>query len=142
MSKDRALLEKVLALAINPGAVEGEAIAALNRARELVKRNPALAHPPPQTPTPAHQPPPQATFKVRITSVHPDWVLILVGLLSKQAYEWDLKSKIEFDFSASLTAIDVVCDGSRSACAAFEKHVEWCVTYINQRIVSQGGLSD
>ena len=127
MSNDRDRLEKVLALAINPGAVEGEAVAALHRARQLVKQNPSLAHPPQQTPLPVHQPAPEATFKVKITSVHPDWIFVLVGLLSKQAYELELRSKIEFDFSQTLTTIDVVCDGPQTSCTAFEKHVEWCV---------------
>ena len=135
MSNDRDRLEKVLALAINPGAVEGEAVAALHRARQLVKQNPSLAHPPQQQiPSPIHQPASQATFKVKITSVHPDWILILVGLLSKQAYVLELRSKIEFDFSQALTTIDVVCDGPQTSCRAFEKHVEWCVDYINQQL--------
>ena len=36
MSRDR--FEKILAVAVNPGAYEGEAIAALRKARELVER--------------------------------------------------------------------------------------------------------
>ena len=36
-------LDKVLAVAINPGAYEQEAVAALRKARQLVKREPALA---------------------------------------------------------------------------------------------------
>jgi Protein of unknown function (DUF2786) len=40
MTDDRTRLEKVLAVAVNPGAIEGEAIAALRRARELVSRIP------------------------------------------------------------------------------------------------------
>src|SRR5437899_1946698 len=36
-------LDKVLAVAINPGAYEPEAVAALRKARQLVKRDPALA---------------------------------------------------------------------------------------------------
>ena len=81
-----------------------------------------------------HQPAPQATFKVKITKVHPDWILIRVGLLSKQAYVLELRSKLEFDFSQALTTIDVVCDGPQTSCTAFEKHVEWCVDYINQQL--------
>ena len=37
---DKDRLDKVLAVAINPGAYEQEAIAALHKARELVKREP------------------------------------------------------------------------------------------------------
>ena len=67
MSNDRDRLENVLALAINPGAVEGEALAAFRRARELVKKNASLAHPP-SPPRLLCQPSPQATFKVKIAS--------------------------------------------------------------------------
>jgi hypothetical protein len=41
LNKDR--LDKVLAVAINPGAYEQEAVAAFHKARELVKRYPKLA---------------------------------------------------------------------------------------------------
>src|SRR5690242_13364281 len=133
MADERQRFEKVLALAINPGAVEGEAIAAFQRARELVRQNPSLAHP--QSPPPSGpDPSPQATFKVTITEVHPDWILILVGLLSKTAYELNLKQKIEFDFSHSLTAINILCDGAQSACTKFGREVEWAVNYINEQL--------
>jgi hypothetical protein len=135
MSKDRQRFEKVLALAIDPGAIEGEAVAALLRLRELVKQNPSLAHPPELTaPAPKRPSGPEATFTVKITSVHPDWVLIIAGQLSKNAYELDLKSKIEFDFSSTLTAINIVCDGSKSSCDAFGKEVEWYVDYVNKKL--------
>ena len=45
MSKSRELLGKIMAVAVNPGAYEDEAISALRRARELVKQDPSLAHP-------------------------------------------------------------------------------------------------
>jgi hypothetical protein len=134
MADDHRRFEKVLALAIDPGAIEGEAIAAFRRARELVRQNPSLAHPL-SSPVPATpDPPPQATFKVSITDVHPDWILILAGLLSKTAYELNLKQKIDFDFSRSLTAINILCDGSLSACTKFEREVEWAVNYINEQL--------
>ena len=41
---DRKKIEKMLAVAISPGAYEEEAIAALRKAREIVKQNPLLAH--------------------------------------------------------------------------------------------------
>src|ERR1700756_3263470 len=53
---DRERLSKVLAIAINPGSYEQEAVAALRRARELVKLDPTLAHPPPAPPEPAQLP--------------------------------------------------------------------------------------
>ena len=84
MADDRTRLEKVLAVAINPGAVEGEAFAALRRARELVKQNPALAHPPspPASESHPHQPVTaiEATFTANITDV------ILTGHSSLQDF--------------------------------------------------------
>ena len=44
MIGDKERFEKVLALAIDPGAYEGEAIAAFRKARELAKRNPSLTN--------------------------------------------------------------------------------------------------
>jgi hypothetical protein len=57
MSNDRDRLEKVIAVALNPGAYEEEAFTALRKARELVRQDPQLAHAPPP-PTPAPEPPP------------------------------------------------------------------------------------
>jgi hypothetical protein len=129
---DRERFDKVWALAVNPGAIEGEALAAFRKMRELVKENPALGHPAPQT-APAPKPP-QATLKARITRVHSEWVLILIGQLSKRAYELDLRNKITFDFSAAQTAIELVCEGSADACNEFERHVDWCIDYINRKL--------
>jgi hypothetical protein len=41
MSRDR--FDKIIAIAVNPGAYEEEAIAALLKARQLAKENPSLA---------------------------------------------------------------------------------------------------
>jgi hypothetical protein len=47
MAGDRDRFNKVLAIAVNPGSYEQEAIAALRKARDFVKTDPSLAHPPP-----------------------------------------------------------------------------------------------
>jgi hypothetical protein len=47
MSEKREKFEKIIAVAINPGAYEDEAIAALRRARALAQENPSLAFPEP-----------------------------------------------------------------------------------------------
>jgi hypothetical protein len=47
MSEKRDKFAKIIAVAINPGAYEDEAIAALRRARALVQENPSLAYPEP-----------------------------------------------------------------------------------------------
>jgi hypothetical protein len=138
MTKDHEQFAKVLALAINPGAVEGEAVAALRRLRELVKRNPTLGHapshpsPPSSPPRPASQP--LSTLNVRVSTVHPDWLLILVSLLSRTAYQLALKYQIDFDFSETPTAVTVVCEGTDAACTSMSETVTWAVNYINAQL--------
>jgi hypothetical protein len=134
MANDRDRLTKVLALAMHPRTIPEEATAAFHRARDLVKANPSLAHPPAPPQQPAQSPPPQTTFKANVTLVHPDWILILVELLSKRAYQLDLKHQIGFDFSQTPTAVSVVCDGSQEACGAFERHMQRAINYINQKL--------
>src|SRR5258708_19856955 len=84
--KDR--LDKVLAVAINPGAYEQEAVAALHKARELVKRDPNLAYllPPTTYPLPWLDPPEESSFEVEITEVSDFWFPILLNALSEHAY--------------------------------------------------------
>jgi len=135
MAKDRDRLTKILTLAVHPQTVPQEALAAFRRARDLVKANPSLAHPPEaKKPQPIPEQLPQATFKAKITSVHPDWVLILTESLSNKAYDLNLKSKITFDFTQRLTTINVLCDGGDDACTAFGKHVEWAIDYANKKL--------
>ena len=42
---NRKQIDKMIAVALSPGAYEEEAIVALRKAREVVKKNPELAHP-------------------------------------------------------------------------------------------------
>jgi hypothetical protein len=96
MASDRDRLDKVLAIAINPGAYETEAVAALRAARQLIKKNPSLAHPTshPRVPTPKPAPVGEHSRQVRITNVAPFWLYIAINSLSQQAYGLGLKSKI------------------------------------------------
>jgi hypothetical protein len=131
-AEERDRLRKVLTLAMHPETIPEEALAAFNRARKIVESNPALAHPPePRKPAP---PPPRATFKATITSVHPDWILVVVGNLSGRAYDLGLKSKITFDFLQTPPAINVLCEGSQNACSEFEKHATWFTGHVNKQI--------
>jgi hypothetical protein len=135
MANDRDRLTKVLALAMHPQTVPNEAMAAFRRARDLVKANPSLAHPPsPPPPKSPATPAPEATFSANITSVHPDWILILVGSLSQRAYKLDLKHKIGFDFTQTLTSVQLVCEGTQDACNSIEKHMHWIIGYINDKL--------
>ena len=96
MANDRDRLQKVLTLAMHPQTVPQEVHAAFLRARQIVKANPSLAHSPAPEAVSAAKPPREATFEATITSVHPDWVLILVDALSRSAYKLDLKYQIAF----------------------------------------------
>jgi hypothetical protein len=121
--KDR--LDKVLAVAINPGAYEQEAVAALHKARELVKRDPNLAF---DLPSNADE----ASFEVEINGVSEFWFPIVLNTLSEQAYVLRLKSRFICDF-ATPTTLHVKCDGRETACKAFKEHLDSLVEYIHSR---------
>jgi hypothetical protein len=135
VTKERTRFQKILAVAVNPGALEGEAMAALQRARELVKRNPELAHPPPP-PTPAVNKPqtePEASYTGTIRHIHPDWLLIVVDLLSKRGHALGLKYRIGFDFTQSPFGLQLEYEGSQRACEGFAWSLNWVVSYINEQ---------
>ena len=130
--KDR--LDKVLAVAINPGAFEQEAVAALHKARELVKREPNLAFDLPSMGCPLQwtDPADEACFEVEISGVSEFWLPIVLNTLSEQAYVLGLKSKFICDF-ATPTTVRVKCDGRETACEAFQEHLDSLVKYIHSR---------
>jgi hypothetical protein len=130
--KDR--LDKVLAVAINPGAYEEEAVAALHKARELVKRDPNLAFdlPSMNCPSPRLEPADEASFEVEINGVSEFWFPIVLNTLSEQAYVLRLKSRFICDF-ASPTTLLVKCDGRKTACEAFKEHLDSLMKYIHSR---------
>ncbi len=57
--------------------------------------------------------------------------MILLALLSKRAYELDLKYQIGFDYGDSPTAIDLVWRGADMECKGLQWTVECAVNYIN-----------
>jgi hypothetical protein len=130
MASGRPLFDKVLAVAVNPGAYETEAIAALRKARELVKQDPSLAHPP-SLPKPSS--PSEMSFQVTLTNVTPFWLRIVLNNLSEQAYGLGLRSKMVCDFETP-TAVNVRCDGSRQACKAFQEHLNLVLNHINSQL--------
>jgi hypothetical protein len=89
---DRKRIEKMLAVAISPGAYEEEAISALRKAREIVKKNPLLAYPAPPMPAPVPVPAPDHSVQYRATNISPFWLNIFVGGLSEQAYGLGLEA--------------------------------------------------
>jgi hypothetical protein len=127
-------LDKVLAVAINPGAYEEEAVAALHKARELVKRDPNLAFDLPSMTYPSRRfdPADETSFEVEISGVSEFWLPIVLNTLSEQAYILRLKSRFICDF-ASPTTVRVKCDGGETACEAFKEHLHSLVAYIHSR---------
>jgi len=132
---NREQFEKILAVAINPGAYEKEAVAALLKAREIVRENPSLAHraPEPPPPPPPAVPPPAHSIQYRATHVAPEWSLIFLGSLSAEAYGLGLRSKFSCDFKETPTAFDIRCDGPKAACDLFATHLNWIIGYINDQ---------
>jgi hypothetical protein len=126
--KDR--LNKVLAVAVNPGAYEREAVAALHKARELIKRDPNLAFDLPSMSglDPAHE----ASFESEISGISEFWLPILLNALSDRAYTLRLRSKLICDFAIP-TTVQVICDGPVASCEAFEEHVNLLLEYIRSR---------
>ena len=132
MSKDRDRLEKVIAVALNPGAYEEEAITALRKARELVRQDPELAHSPPPPPSPLEPPSPvEHSLDFEVTKIPPYWINIFTNNVSEAAYGLGLKSKIVVELEAAPRVIQIRCDGPKQACAVFEAHLNWLITYIN-----------
>jgi hypothetical protein len=140
MAADRDRFNKVLAVAINPGAYEREAIAALRKARDLVKTDPSLAHPPPPPPTPVMKgaPPDESLLQSRVTNITRFWLSIFLSNLSEQAYGLGLKSKLSCDFSVTPAAVNIRCDGSKKGCEAFQAHLDWLIGHINSQSKKAG----
>jgi hypothetical protein len=129
MSRDR--FDKIIAIAVNPGAYEDEAIAALLKARQLAKENPSLAHPPYSSPVKPS--PPEASKQFTITKIPPFWLNILASNISNMAYGLGLKSKISYDFKQRPVALNIRCDGTLVACNALEAHLDWLIDYVNSQ---------
>jgi hypothetical protein len=130
---DRDRFNKIIAVAVNPGAYEEEAVAALRRARELVKQNPSLAHPPPPAPPPPKPPISDTSLEIRLTNISDYWLNIVADSISQEAYGRGLKSKISYYFKQVPPALNVRCDGPKNACASFQAHLDWLIKYVNSQ---------
>jgi len=117
---------KVLALAINPAAHDGEALSAFARLREMVKQNPDLRTPPPVSPQPAEH-----TEQWRLTKISAYWLPIVLDNLSGQAYDGGLRSKLSCDFGEFPAALDIICTGTKTACDTFGQALAVLVDFIN-----------
>jgi hypothetical protein len=133
MSEHRKRFNKIIAVAINPGAYEDEAIAALRRARALVKEDPKLAYPEAQASAPKPASPDDTSYQSQISNITAFLLPIIMTNLSAEAYGLGLKSKIEVEFKkgAALYTLNVRCDGLRDACEAFRVHLQRLINYQN-----------
>src|SRR5215475_16120308 len=133
---DRKHIEKIIAVALSPGAYEEEAVAALRKAREIVKKNPTLAHPEPPSPQrpPSTPPPkPEHSIEYRVSRITQFWLGIFLSNLSQKAYGLGLRSKFSCDFTEIPTAVDLRCDGSKEACDLFVEHLHCLINHINSQ---------
>jgi hypothetical protein len=131
---DRKQIDKILAVALNPGAYDQEAVAALRRAREIVKKNPQLAHPdppPPSKPPSTPPPKPEHSIEYKVSKVTLFWAAIFLSNLSEKAYGLGLRSKFSCDFAGE--SVDIRCDGSKEACDLFVEHLQWLIDHINSQ---------
>ena len=130
--KDR--FDKIMALAMDPGAHDGEAQAAFAMLRKLVRQYPSLTMPPqPPLPAPSQAPPSptESNREWRLTKLPSFWLTITVGNLSERAYLLGLRSKFVFDYSEQPTAVDIRCDGPENACRAFDDFLAAIIEWTN-----------
>jgi hypothetical protein len=132
MANNKARFQKIIAIAMDPGAFEDEAIAALRKARELIRQDPTLKE---ADIKPPKVEPPEASYKSRITKS--DWLNVFMNSLSQEAYGLGLRSKITCDFSVVPCAVEVRCDGTADACKKFDAHADWLIQYINEKIAEK-----
>jgi hypothetical protein len=130
----RARFKKIIAIAMDPGAFEDEAIVALCKARELIREDPTLKEPDIQPPKVE---PPEASYEARITNIQDDWLNALTNSLSQEAYGLGLRSKITRDFSIVPYAVEVRCDGSADACKKFDAYVDRLIQFINEEVAEK-----
>jgi hypothetical protein len=126
---------KILALAVNPAAQEGEAQAAFGKLRQLVRLNPHLAAPPsfPPMPPPVAPKAEECTVKWRLTQIAPRWFSLVIDNLSSQAYSFGLRSRFACDFTETPTPVDITCTGPKDAC----DHFSFCLNVLIEFINSQ-----
>lgn len=130
---DSVRFHKILALAVNPAAKDGEAQAAFAKLRDLVKQNPAVTAPPPPPPMPepVAVKEEETSTEWRLTNLPPFWLPITASNLSEQAFALGLRSKIVYDFKVVPTAIDILCVGSPKACESFNVYLKFLIDYTN-----------
>jgi hypothetical protein len=135
---ENARFQKILKLAVNPAAQEGEAQAAFGRLRELARLYPHLTAPaaPPPMPPPAAAKAEENTVHWRLTKIAPFWFAIAIDNLSRQGYRLGLRCQFACDFKERPTALDITCTGSKDACDLFGQTLAFLIDYINSQRAS------
>jgi hypothetical protein len=125
---DRKQIDKMIAVALSPGAYEKEAIAALMKARAVVQK--------PKVPS---APKPDHSIQYTVSHVTMDWLSVLLSSLSEQAYGLGLKSKFSCDYSntGQGVTVNIRCDGLEAGCDAFVSHLNWLLTHINSELAKK-----
>ena len=133
MNENRKKLDKIIAVAVNPGAYEEEAITALRKARALVQENPSLAHPEPVAPPPKSQPAQDYSYQTQITNISALRLPVIMTGLSAEAYGLGLKSKLELEFVEGATRyiLNVRVDGPKLGCETFDRYVKGLIEFHN-----------
>ena len=67
----------------------------------------------------------------QVKKIPPYWINIFTNNVSEAAYGLGLKSKIVVELEEIPRVIQIRCDGPKQACAVFEAHLNWLLTYIN-----------
>jgi len=129
---------KIMTVALDPGAFEGEAMAAFAMLRKLVHGNPSLTMPrelPPPPPPPSPPEPAIDSYTTKVTGVGAFWFLMLLNSLSEEAFKLGLKYQITCDPLLSQTpmTLQIKHEGPTTACKAFTAHLNWWINYINSQ---------
>jgi hypothetical protein len=130
VSDNRRKFEKIIAVAISPGAYEDEAIAALHKARALVQEDSSLAHPEPAAPP---QPEQGHSYQTQISNIKAIRLPIIMAGLSIEAYGLGLKNKLELIIvqGGRHYTLDVRVDGSKVGCKTFKRYVNSIIKFHN-----------
>lgn len=125
---------KILALAVNPAALDGEAQVAFGKLRDLVRQNPQLSEPPlPRIQSSTFSKADEISTQWVLTDVAPFWFGIVIDNLSGAGYDLGLRCRIACDFQKIPTAIIFTCTGSKDACDSFAIILRSLIDYINSQ---------
>jgi hypothetical protein len=121
MSAD--LFNKLMALAWDASATDGEAISAFLKAKRLRLRNPKVSEQEPEKPK---EPEPSFEYHEGFMWVPVFWSHQILPALAEAAFSYGLKCRFEYeahDDHAWFLRFDVFCEGSENNCATMGEYV-------------------